>query len=71
VEPEDVSNIAIKFKNLNYDIEEAETVWLALPDAQQQIDGSSEQAKKIHKILDDLEAVEDVTAVYSNATFES
>jgi transcriptional/translational regulatory protein YebC/TACO1 len=71
VEPEDVSNKARSFKNLGYDVQVAETAWMPLPEGQQQLEGSSEQAQKISKVIDELGAEEEVTGVYSNAVFNT
>lgn len=69
VEPQNVTNKARSFKNLGYDVRAAETVWMPRLEGQQQVEGSSEQAQKIGKVIDELEAKEDVTGVYSNAVF--
>lgn len=71
VEADKVADKARLFKSLNYDIQRADIVWMPLPEGQQQLERSSERANMIHKLMDDLEAEEDVTGVYSNTTFEA
>ena len=70
-DPDDVSNKARAFKSLKYEIQVAETVWMPLPERQQQLKESSEQAQKISKVIDELKAEEEVTGLYSNAVFET
>ena len=70
VAADQVSDIVKQFKDKNYDVEEADAVWIPLPEAQQQLDGSSDQARKIQKLIDNLEALDHVTAVYSNVIFD-
>jgi transcriptional/translational regulatory protein YebC/TACO1 len=57
------------FKESGYEIHEADTVWVPLPDVQQQLDGAT--AAKLRKIMDQLDADDDVTEVYSTAIFAS
>ena len=71
VEPEDLSNEAKSFKNLGYDVQVAETVWMPLPEGQQQLEASSEQAQKISTVIDALEAEDEVTGVFSNVIFDT
>jgi transcriptional/translational regulatory protein YebC/TACO1 len=56
------------FKELGYDIQEVETIWSALSESQLQFESSGQQAITLNKIVDDL-GTEEVTGVYSNATF--
>jgi transcriptional/translational regulatory protein YebC/TACO1 len=65
VDPELVSAKARLFKDNGYEIHEADTVWVPLPDVQLQLDGHG--AIKFQKVMEHLEADEDVTDVYSNA----
>jgi len=44
---------------------------MPLPEGLQQLKGSSEQGQKISRVIDELEAEEEVTGVYSNAIFET
>lgn len=44
---------------------------MPLPEGQQQLEVSSEQAQKIRKVIDELEAEEEVTGVYSNVIFHT
>ena len=69
VDPEAVSLKARLFKDSGYEIHEADTVWVPLPDVQQQPDGIT--ATKLRKIMDQLDADDDVTEVYSTAIFAS
>ena len=71
VGPDDVFSTMKAFKQLGYDIQGAETVWVPLPESQKQLDGSSERAKTLLRVKDELEAEETVTGVYSNATVVS
>lgn len=68
MEADDVSNQAKLFKKMSYDIQAAEAVWIPRPEDQLLLDGSSELGKKFTKLMKNLEAEEDVTAVYSNTT---
>src|SRR5271156_1519281 len=63
VDPEAVSLKARLFKDSGYEIHEAETVWVPLPDAQQQPEETT--ATKLRKIMGQLDADDDVTGVYS------
>ena len=70
VGPEEVSNIARIFKTLGYDIQVADVIWQPLQEAQHWLEPSSEEAKKISQIMDDLNAEDDVMGVFCNAISE-
>lgn len=65
VGPDDVASKAKAFKDLGYDIQEIDTIWVPLPDALLQCDVDSQQAKTLQKVIDEL-GDEDVTGVHSN-----
>lgn len=65
VEPEEVASKANAFKDLGYDIQEVDTVWIPLPESLIECDVDSQQAKTLRRIIDEL-GDEDVTGVHSN-----
>ena len=65
VGPDDVASKAKAFKDLGYDIQEIDTIWVPLPDALLKCDVDSQQAKTLQKVIDEL-GDEDVTGVHSN-----
>jgi transcriptional/translational regulatory protein YebC/TACO1 len=65
-----VLDMARTFKTLGYDIEVADTIWLPLQEARRWLEPSSEEAKKLYQIMDELKAEGDVTDVYCNAIFK-
>ena len=56
------------FRDLGYEIHEAETIWAPLPEAELHMETDSVQAIKLAKVMENLEEDEDVTGVYCNVT---
>jgi transcriptional/translational regulatory protein YebC/TACO1 len=69
VAPDDLSSKARTFRDLGYEIQEAETIWLPLPESELHMEISSKEAKKLAKVIEELEEEEDITGVYSNMVF--
>jgi transcriptional/translational regulatory protein YebC/TACO1 len=69
VDPDAVSLKARLFKDNGYEIHEADTVWVPLPDVLQEPDEAT--AAKMRRIMKELDADEDVTEVYSTAILAS
>jgi len=69
VEPEDVPSKGQVLKELDCEIEFADTVWLPLEILDFPDDGSDVQVRRLQKFFDDLKSEEFVTGVYSNTPF--
>jgi transcriptional/translational regulatory protein YebC/TACO1 len=66
VDPEDLSSKARAFRDLGYDILEADTAWMPHPEAELRIEPDTLQAKKVSKVIEELDEEDDVTGIYSN-----
>ena len=66
VEPDQLSSKARTFKDFGYEILEADTIWLSLPEAEIRLESSSQPALRLAKVMEALNEDEDVTGVYTN-----
>jgi transcriptional/translational regulatory protein YebC/TACO1 len=62
VNPDEVSSKAKAFKENGYEVQDAETIWVPL----QEVEVDSKQVERLYKVMDELEADDDVTGVYCN-----
>ena len=65
VEPEEVALKANAFKDLGYDIQEVDTIWIPLPESLIECEVDGQQARTLQRVIDEL-GDEDVTGVHSN-----
>jgi len=66
VEPDQLSSKARTFKDFGYEILEADTIWLSLPEAEIRLESSSQPALRLAKVMEALNEDEDVTGIYTN-----
>jgi transcriptional/translational regulatory protein YebC/TACO1 len=66
IEPDQLSSKARTFRDFGYEILEADTIWLSLPEAEIRVESSSQPALKLAKVMEALNEEEDVTGIYSN-----